>query len=53
MTLQKYKFELMYIPEKYSIIADTLLHACISDSAQEIKDSKVEKYIHSIEYTFF
>ena len=41
----------MYIPGKQSIIADTLSHVCISDSMQEIKDSEMEKYIHTIQKT--
>ena len=42
MTLQKYELKLMYIPGKQSIIADTLSHACISNSMQEIKDSVIQ-----------
>ena len=49
MPLQKYEFELIYIRGKQSIIADILSHACISDSMQEIKDSEMEKYIHTIQ----
>ena len=49
MPLQKYEFELMYIPGKQSIIADTLLRACILDSTQGIKDSGMEKYIHTMQ----
>ena len=39
----------MYIPGKQLIIADTLSRACISDSTQGIKDSEMEKYIHTIQ----
>ena len=49
MTLQKYEFELLYIPRKQSIIADALLRPCISDSTQKIKDSEMKKYIHTIQ----
>ena len=49
MTLQKYEFELMYIPGKQSIIPDTLSRACISNSTQELKDNEMGKYIHTIQ----
>ena len=43
MTLQKFEFELIYIPRKQSIRADASLRVCISDSTYNTKN----KYLMS------
>lgn len=48
LALQKYEFEVIYIPGRESVIADALSRAYITDSEQEISDTEMDKYIHTI-----
>ena len=48
LTLQKYEFEVAYIPGRKSVIADTLSRTYLTDNTQEISDREMDKYIHII-----
>lgn len=48
LALQKYEFDLNYIPGYASVIADTLSRGSLLDDTQEITDTEMNTYIHTI-----
>ena len=48
LNLQKYDFDIHYIPGKLIILADTLSRATLKDTTQTISEKKPTAYIHSI-----
>ena len=48
INLQKYDFDVHYIPGKLMILADTLGRATLKDAMQTIPKNETTTYIHSI-----
>ena len=48
LNLQKYDFDIHYIPGKLMILADTLSRATLNDTMQTIPENETTTYIHSI-----
>ena len=48
LNLQKYNFDVHYIPGKLMILADTLSRATLKDTMQTIPENETTIYIHSV-----
>ena len=46
--LQKYNFDVHYIPGKLMVLADTLSRASLKDTTQTIPKNETTTYVHSV-----